>query len=246
MKTLPRLKYAARALLHALALLSVKFLTLTFLFLLCLYALFQLVHEVFSEGDTGFDTRMFDIAQSLSSPGMTHFMRHVSFFGSDEYLIVAMALSVLVLSFYRSMQWNSLRMLLISFTVSVLNTFLKHYFVRPRPELGLLVVPGLSFPSGHAMIGGVFYGVLGYIIWTTVSRKVWRWVLISLLTLFVLLIGFSRVYLRVHYATDVAAGYLFGILWLMLSLYLMSRLERFYVKRYKKYLGSYRLKPIQK
>ncbi|WP_161888295.1 phosphatase PAP2 family protein [Pontibacter russatus] len=67
---------------------------------------------------------------------------------------------------------------------------------------------GFSFPSGHTMIGGVFHGLLIYIIWTTVENRTWRWVLSGFLTLVVLLVGLSRIYLKVHYATDVAAGYI--------------------------------------
>lgn len=77
---------------------------------------------------------------------------------------------VLAFSFYRSMVLNSLRMLLISFTVYILNTYLKHEFARPRPELSLLEASDLSFPSGHAMICGVFYGLLIYITWTVENK----------------------------------------------------------------------------
>src|SRR5690606_25660561 len=96
-----------------------------------------------------------------------------------------------------------------------------------------LEMSGFSFPSGHTMIGGVFHGLLIYIIWTTVENKTWRWVLSVFLTLIVVLVGLSRIYLKVHYATDVAAGYLIGLLWLVLSLYLLRQIEKVYLTRYK-------------
>lgn len=114
---------------------------------------------------------------------------------------------------------------------SILNQAMKRYFERPRPEFAMLEQSGLSFPSGHAMIGGAFYGVLIYVVWRTVRHAFWRWLLTILLTLLILLIGYSRIYLKVHYATDVLAGYAMGILWLILSIYLMRRLEKVYVKK---------------
>jgi membrane-associated phospholipid phosphatase len=227
------MKGLARTLLHLLALLSVKFIGLSLLFLFCLYVQIELVHDVFADGDTGFDSSMFALARQFTSPAMTRVMRAVSFLGSEEYLVVAPALVALIFAFYRHLQWHGLRVLLICFTSSLLNQFLKHYYERPRPSLGLQQASGLSFPSGHAMIGGAFYGLIIYIIWATVQSRRWRWILSLFFTLIILLVGFSRIYLRVHYATDVLAGYLIGLLWLLLSLYLLGHLEKFFLTRYK-------------
>lgn len=222
-----------QTLLHLIALLSVKVVTLSLLFLICLLVTYSIVHDVFTDSDTGFDSRMFAIADHLASPGMTHFMRTISFLGSEDYLIILPALIILFFSFYKDMRWNSLRILLISFISSLLNQILKLYFQRPRPSMALIHASGLSFPSGHAMIGGVFHGLLIYIVFTTVESKFWRWLLTLLLTLIMLLVGFSRIYLKVHYATDVVAGYTMGLIWLLISLYLLSVIENVYITRYK-------------
>lgn len=230
----------SRTILHLFALLSVKVVTLSLLFLVCLLLSYSIVHDVFTDYDTGFDSRMFAFAEQFASPGMTRFMRYISFLGSDEYLIILPAVIILIFSFYKDTRWHSLRVLLISFISSILNQLLKLYFVRPRPPIALLDASGLSFPSGHAMIGGVFHGLLIYIVVTTVQSKAWRWVLSIFLSLIVLLVGFSRIYLKVHYATDVAAGYAMGLIWLMASLYLLSRIENIYLTKYKQ--GSHALK----
>lgn len=227
------MKELAKTVWHLLALLSVKLGTLSFFFLACLVVLFHIVHDVFQDGDTGFDNLLFGLADKIRSPEMTRFMKVVSFFGSGEYLMVALALVVLVFSFYDHMRWHSLRVLLITLTASVLHRLLKIYFGRPRPPFAIIDISSLSFPSGHAMAGGVFYGVLIYLTWISVRTRQWRWLLTVFLTLLILLIGFSRVYLKVHYATDVLAGYIMGLLWLLLSLNFLCRIERFYISRYK-------------
>ena len=218
---------------HLVALLTVKVILIGLLFLVSLLVLFHLIHDVFADGDTGFDQMLFALSDRIRSPGMTRAMRSISFLGSYHYLIVMPALLVLVFSFYKGMRWNGLRVLIISFTTSLLNQFLKNYFGRPRPAFSLLEMSGFSFPSGHTMIGGVFHGLIVYIIWTNVENKALRWVLSLFFTSFVVLVGLSRIYLKVHYATDVAAGYLIGLLWLMLSLYLLGLIERLYLARYK-------------
>ena len=224
-----------RTLLHLLALLSVKVVTLSLLFIGCLLLSYSIVHDVFVDKDTVFDTIMFALADQVSSPAMTRFMRYVSLLGSDEYLMVVPAIVVLIFAFYRGLRWHSLRVLLISFISSILNQLLKLYYERPRPSFAMFDATGLSFPSGHAMIGGVFHGLLIYIVWITVKTRKWRWLLAGLLTLIVLLVGFSRIYLKVHYATDVVAGYAMGIVWLLMSLYLLALIEQYYTNRYQKH-----------
>jgi undecaprenyl-diphosphatase len=105
---------------------------------------------------------------------------------------------------------------------------LKHLFNRPRPGIPLLYeAKGLSFPSGHALMSVTFYGLLIYIVFKTYREKNSKWILIFLLMLLILVIGFTRVYLRVHYATDVIAGYCIGFLWLVFAVWLLNRLEKY-------------------
>ncbi|WP_147374720.1 phosphatase PAP2 family protein, partial [Hymenobacter rubripertinctus] len=95
---------------------------------------------------------------------------------------------------------------------SLLNQVLKTYFHRLRPQSALFQQAGLSFPSGHAMIGLALYGCLAWILWRHRHHPAWA----ALLLLFALLIGLTRVYLHVHYATDVLAGFAGALLWLIL------------------------------
>src|SRR5678810_1097061 len=88
-----------------------------------------------------------------------------------------------------------------------------------RPDIPVIEkVGGYSFPSGHALIGVVFYGLVIFVIWHEVKQKWLKIALTIFFVLFILLISFSRIYLRVHYASDVIAGIAVGFIWLVLSL----------------------------
>jgi undecaprenyl-diphosphatase len=144
----------------------------------------------------------------------------ITFFGLVTNLAGRMATIVLglgvglVLAFRR--QW----LLLISWGVailgnSLLNAFLKITFQRLRPEFAepILVEEFWSFPSGHAMGAVLLYGMLTYFLVLLLNRYLEKVILVIMVTL-VLLIGFSRLYLGVHFFSDVVAGYLIAAGWL--------------------------------
>lgn len=222
----------SKTFLRLLALFSLEVLALCAAFFVCLLLFLLMAYLVFSARDNTLDAALFALADRLASPGMTLVMKRVSFFASAGFLLVAPPLVVLVLSFFPSWRWLALKLLLVTFSTSVLNQLMKRYFERPRPAFAMLHQSGLSFPSGHAMIGAAFYGLLIYMVWQKAPVMAWRWTLTLLLTLLVLLIGFSRIYLKVHYATDVLAGYATGTGWLLVSVTVMRRLEKAYFSRY--------------
>ncbi len=102
---------------------------------------------------------------------------------------------------------------------AALNLLLKDKFQVPRPDLApLLDQSGYSFPSGHAMDSFVFYGVLPILVYH-LTRHVGPTILAGLLAaILIFLIGFSRVYLGVHYPSDVVAGWIAGFWWLATAL----------------------------
>jgi undecaprenyl-diphosphatase len=103
---------------------------------------------------------------------------------------------------------------------------LKQLFQRKRPLSPLLkAAKGLSFPSGHAIMAVTFYGLLIYIIQHTIDVDWLKFLITFLLIILVILIGFSRVYLRVHYTSDVLGGFIIGLLWLLISLAMIKWLE---------------------
>jgi undecaprenyl-diphosphatase len=133
------------------------------------------------------------------------------------YWFVLLLLSVVVLLFYRKGWKLSAILLLVSTAGSaVLTTILKSVFQRARPELfdSGYQASFYSFPSGHATVAVGLYGMLTLVLAFRL-RGAARWAVVVSGTLVVLLIGFSRLYLGVHYPTDVVAGYLAALLWLV-------------------------------
>ncbi|MEO7291570.1 MAG: phosphatase PAP2 family protein, partial [Ginsengibacter sp.] len=99
---------------------------------------------------------------------------------------------------------------------------------RDRPLSPLLeAAQGYSFPSGHATMSITFYGLIIFLVWQNVKNVLLKWTLIILLGLLIIFIGASRVYLRVHYASDVLAGFCVGLMWLFLSLWILKRIETY-------------------
>lgn len=100
---------------------------------------------------------------------------------------------------------------------TIMNQLLKHLIQRPRPtEFRIIDESGYSFPSGHSMVSMAFYGFLIYLIYKKVENKYLKWTLISLISILVILIGISRIYLGVHYTSDVLAGFLISIIYLVI------------------------------
>ena len=142
-------------------------------------------------------------------------MRAVTALG--YYMVVVPLLAAIVLAFYLKGWRPSAAMLVISTAGGVfLTTVLKGVFRRARPELvdSGYAAGFYSFPSGHATVAVGFYGALALIL-AYHLRGPARWTVVLVGTALVLLIGFSRLYLGVHYPTDVLAGFLAAPLWLV-------------------------------
>lgn len=113
--------------------------------------------------------------------------------------------------------------------VTILNQLLKRILQRPRPEeLRIINESGYSFPSGHSMISMAFYGFLIYLIYKNIKNKYLKWSLITVLGILIISIGISRIYLGVHYTSDVIAGFLIAISYLIIYTSMISKfiLER--------------------
>jgi len=109
--------------------------------------------------------------------------------------------------------------------VALLNLVFKHFFVRSRPDeaLHLVAEVGYSFPSGHAMFAVAFYGFLIYMLWNSKRKKSMKVGLTVVGVVLVLLISFSRIYLGVHYASDVIGALFVSVGYLMIYLFVVAR-----------------------
>jgi undecaprenyl-diphosphatase len=152
--------------------------------------------------------------------------------GKHTFLIPANIALIIIFLFIKQHRWYSIKVPAIGLSSLALMFLLKNIFGRHRPDIPLLEeARGLSFPSGHALMSVTFYGLLIYIVWKMVKRKWLKWTLVILLALLINVIGFSRIYLRVHYASDVLAGFATGFLWLVFSIWALNRIEKFSNKK---------------
>jgi len=113
--------------------------------------------------------------------------------------------------------------------ITVLNQLLKRILQRPRPaEFRIIEETGYSFPSGHSMVSMAFYGYLIYLIYKYVKNKYVKWGEIVLLSILICSIGVSRIYLGVHYTSDVLGGFLVSISYLVLFI---STVNKFFIEK---------------
>jgi undecaprenyl-diphosphatase len=174
------------------------------------------------------DMLIFERLQPLVSPGKNKIMLFITFLGKHQFLIPANLLLIFYFLFAVQQNWFSIRIVTIALSSLALMLLLKYLFQRKRPLSPLLkAAKGLSFPSGHAIMAVTFYGLLLHILLNLINSNWLKYLLIIILVLLVILIGYSRVYLRVHYASDVLAGFIVGILWLWISLSVLNQLERY-------------------
>ncbi|MNI29777.1 putative undecaprenyl-diphosphatase YbjG [compost metagenome] len=130
--------------------------------------------------------------------------------GSTEFILFAIIAVLLIFRFKQT--WEALVMFFGVLFSWGLNELLKRVFVRMRPDLQWLTeADGYSFPSGHAMVSTTFYGLIGYLLWIHLRGR-WSgaWSIPALTLLFFVTVGFSRIYLGVHYPSDVLAGFAVG------------------------------------
>ncbi|OUJ72560.1 hypothetical protein BXP70_18345 [Hymenobacter crusticola] len=146
-----------------------------------------------------------------AEPSLTAWVRRITFFASAPFLTGAGIVLPSLLAWLKRRR-EALELFLAVLGSTLLNQFLKSHFHRSRPETALFPQPGLSFPSGHAMIGVALYGCAAWLLWRHGRHPFWS----ALLLGWALVVGLSRIYLHVHYATDVLAGFAAGIVWLVL------------------------------
>ena len=216
----------------ALSLLSVEMLALVLLFIAALLSFAYLIRKVIVLHQTGFDERVFAFLKNHSSERTDDIMLFFTFLGTHKFLIPANLALIAYFLFIKKNKWYSIKIPAIALSSLGLMFGLKHLFGRPRPDLPLIFkADGLSFPSGHALFSVTFYGLLIYFIYTTNLNRALKWALMLFLLVLVIIIGFTRVYLRVHYASDVIAGFSVGFMWLVFALIVLNRTERYSCKK---------------
>jgi len=172
-----------------------------------------IAEEVSHDSTGGLDSAVRSWVHQFASPTMTRFMQAASFVGSD----LLVALLILSLIVFLKMKWRRAFLWMVTAMAGalVLDLTLKHSFHRPRPLPFFGSAPhSWSFPSGHALFSFCFYAMLAALVAARVKSPLFRILIWVVAGCIIVLIGVSRIYLGVHYPTDVLAGYLAAALWI--------------------------------
>lgn len=167
-----------------------------------------------------FDHLIMTYVQSFETDILTNIMIFFSYIGDTVPVIIISLASAFFL--YRVLHHRRELFLLVITMIgsTLLNITFKVIFQRTRPEINQIVFEeGYSFPSGHSMAAFSLYGILTFLLWRHIKTRIGRGILLMVNSLMIVLIGLSRIYLGVHYPSDVIGAYavsgfwLFSVIW---------------------------------
>jgi membrane-associated phospholipid phosphatase len=193
---------------------------------------FALMAEKLAEGDTQVDTRLANWLHEHAGSGWTEFFEAVTVLGNVPTLaVVTLAASVVL---WRKRRIAELQLLLLAaIGAEILTVGLKLGFERQRPFFSdpLASESTYSFPSGHSSVSLAVYGTIGFIAARHLGTRGRQLVVLTAAAALVLLIGFSRLYLGVHFLSDVIAGFSVGLAWVALCVVLLHLRLRLKARR---------------
>lgn len=179
----------------------------------CLILFLALAEDVFNKDLMRGDVFGYNfISKYLIHNSLTPIVKGITFFGGIIWLLI---LTIILVIFIKN---KKIKILICSnlVIITLLNQVLKFILERPRPtEYRIINETGYSFPSGHSMVSMAFYGFLIYLIYKYVKNKYLKIFSICGMSLLIVMIGISRIYLGVHYTSDVIGGFLISISYLI-------------------------------
>ncbi|GKU80844.1 phosphatase PAP2 family protein [Niallia sp. NCCP-28] len=197
-----------------------------FIVLAGLAAFIGIAKWVTSKDVIAFDSTVIAFIQSFVSDRFTLLMIAISFFGSIKWIAVALIIIACLLC-WKKKYALALFLLSASGGGALLNISLKWFFKRERPDiLPIVIEKSYSFPSGHSMGSLLFYGSLAFVVLHLMKPSKIRKVAVVVFCLFILLIGISRIYLGVHFPTDVLGGYSVGMAFLFICIIVFRYYEK--------------------
>lgn len=187
--------------------------------------LLAVIMVVFVLGNDQLDKKIFTILSDHITASRTGLLKDISFLGNHRFLIPA---NLILITYFliKKKYWWAIGVAIVALSSLGIMSLLKNLIQRVRPPEPIVDgITNYGFPSGHALMSIAFYGLLIVIAVQFITNKIQRWVIISFLVILILLIGFNRIYLRVHYTTDVIAGWSVGILWMIACLFILEKIK---------------------
>jgi len=183
-----------------------------------LFVFLNIIEEYFENGGNyAIDKIAINFVKSIETPLLSKIVYKVTTIGNSSSVIIITILGVLFLV-YKNFKNEALFLASNILGVWLLNEALKAFFKRNRPDIRIIEVHGYSLPSGHAMIFMTLAIIASYLILIYLKGMPIRWFFTTLLIMLAIAIGLSRVYLRVHYLSDVLAGWSAGAFWSALNI----------------------------
>ena len=171
------------------------------------------------------DFLIINFIEQMRMPFLTLFFKSITYLG-EWAVVLPIALLVSAILILKRKKKQDAILAFISLGGLSVAFLLKNIVHRARPLAGLINETSFSFPSAHAVISVVFYGFIIYLLLPKIKNKKLKALKIFIASLLVLLIGFSRLYLGVHYLSDVLVGYIIGAIWLLLGIYGIKLINR--------------------
>lgn len=186
----------------------------------------ELTEKVQGETIDAFDNKVTDYVTSFRTPELNHFFQFVTDLGDVYAYLIATTAAALFFFFKLKNKRFILQLLGVLILSALANMALKRAFDRARPTIEhLVVVKTLSYPSGHAMSAMAFYGFLIYLVFKIKMNKWLRVFLVVLFAALIFFIGLSRVYLGVHFPSDVLGGFIAGLIWVAFCVVLFNIID---------------------
>ncbi|AFL81580.1 membrane-associated phospholipid phosphatase [Aequorivita sublithincola DSM 14238] len=175
-----------------------------------------------------YDQQISNYIISFRNPSLTRYFIFMTNVG-DIYGYLVVLVLALCISWFFFKNWRYVaQTVLVLMLASISNVMLKRFIDRARPGIEHLVsVETLSYPSGHAMSAMAFYGFLIYIFYRFKMNNWLKYGIILLLVFIILSIGISRIYLGVHFPSDIAGGYIAGLIWVFFCILIFNLVEVF-------------------
>lgn len=183
------------------------------------------VYNTFMNLINQLDIFVLNIIEQIRTPFLTAFFKGITYLG-EWAVILPIALIVSAVLILKRKKKQDAILAFISLGSLSVAFLLKNIIHRARPVGGLINETSFSFPSAHAVMSVVFYGFIIYLLLPKIKSRKLKAFKIFIASLLVLLIGFSRLYLGVHYLSDVLAGYIIGFIWFGIGIYGIKLLNR--------------------
>ncbi len=172
-----------------------------------------------NESIVHFDTSVIGFVQGLEAPWLTTVMKIVTWIGSGSVVAPIAVIGFIVLYFVLHYRQQAFLLVVVIAGSVIFNSVLKNYFKRERPEIHRIMdANGFSFPSGHSMMAFALYAIIAYIAWRNVKTVTSRVVLVLFTTFMIIMIGTSRIYLGVHYPSDIVGGFAASAIWVTIAI----------------------------